>query len=75
MLDRSRDEFCQSLYENPGPKSVLLVSKAIKHVINQEILYISHFVVTMHVFSMNETLLMLYNSWLKILDSDDFMIS
>ena len=29
MLDWSRDEFCQSLYENPGPKTVLFVSKAI----------------------------------------------
>ena len=24
-----RDEFCQSLYENPGPKPVLFVSKTI----------------------------------------------
>ena len=28
-LDWSRDEFCQSLFENPGPKPVLFVSKAI----------------------------------------------
>ena len=28
-LDWSRDEFCQSLYENSGPKPVLFVSKAI----------------------------------------------
>ena len=28
-LDWSRDEFCQSLYENPGPKPILFVSKAI----------------------------------------------
>ena len=28
------DEFCQSLYENPHPKPVLFVSKAIKSIIN-----------------------------------------
>ena len=28
-LDWSRDEFYQSLYENPGPKPVLFVDKAI----------------------------------------------
>ena len=28
-LDWSRDEFCQSLYENPGPKHVMFVRKAI----------------------------------------------
>ena len=32
-LDWSRDEFCQSLYENPGPKHVLFVSKTIIHCI------------------------------------------
>ena len=28
-LDWSRDEFCQSLYENRGPKPALFVSKAV----------------------------------------------
>ena len=28
-MDWSRDEFCQSLHENPGQKPVLFVSKAI----------------------------------------------
>ena len=37
--------------------------KNLEDVINQEISCISHFVLPMHVFLMNETLWMLYNSW------------
>ena len=33
-LDWSRDKFCQSLYENPSPKPVLFVGKAINYHIN-----------------------------------------
>ena len=35
-LDWSREKFCQSLYENPGPKPLLFVSKAIKNLLHRD---------------------------------------